>query len=142
MASNNQAALIALNSQTHLLRIEPELCNTIYKLVFASAETCDDALLLVSTQIRSEARSIYYSMHPFKVEVTADSLPCFAAWAAGLTHSVLVNFKKLHVVFWLDDKHLSKGLDEGYVICFASLGFCYADLLISTCFLLLVSPTL
>jgi hypothetical protein len=113
MASNNQAALIALNRQTHLLRIEPELRNTIYKLVFASAETCDDALLQVSKQIRTEAPSIYYSLRPFKVEVTARSLPRFALWVAGLSHSVLVNFKHLHIVFWLNEKHLGKELDEG-----------------------------
>jgi hypothetical protein len=138
---SNDTSLVdrtTLNNQNRLLSLAAELRNAIYDLVLSTDTDAVDifqiteivkkpALLLVSKQTRAETTSPWYSSRPFRVEVTAHSVPWFGEWAASLRNSDLALIKHMTVIFWLEEKHLFN--DEGFVLA--------SDLRASLCKLLI-----
>jgi hypothetical protein len=148
---SNDTSLVdrtTFNNQNRLLSLAAELRNAIYDLVLSPPDIANvfqatdtdavdifqiteivkkPALLLVSKQTRAETTSPWYSSRPFRVEVTAHSVPWFGEWAASLRNSDLALIKHMTVIFWLEEKHLFN--DEGFVLA--------SDLRASLCKLLI-----
>jgi hypothetical protein len=137
--SNNEpehGRLFNLNAQTRLLSLPRELRDAIYDRILRSSEIInltqpfDDsykpkylrkkikkpALLHVSHQIRAEASPMYYEVCPsLQGEISVDSLPRIAQWAARLDANELRDISRLTIHFRLSASHVEHGINEKYV---------------------------
>jgi hypothetical protein len=87
------------------------------------SQTQEAALLHVSSQIRAEASPIYDEGSPtLQGEISVDSFPRVAKWAARLATDELRDISRLTIHSRLADSHVEDGIDERYVM---ALTGCY-----------------